>query len=170
MKRRAVPIVVSVLIIAALTAVKVLAFGGTILSLIASGGGTPNSTITVQSSVRATMRITSSNLYYTITGPGSDTTIRTTHRTTIGRLNNNQTFSDSWTTNNAGWPTGNYTLRLCWSRGNTSSLCDIASATTTFNSVPTLGWPLTLAALALLLGWLWRRRREFEPAVERVRS
>jgi hypothetical protein len=148
----------------------VLAAGGNILSLTASGGSTPNSTITIQSSVQATKRINSSNLYYTITGPGSDTTLRATHRTRVGRLNNSQTYSDSWTTTNNGWPIGNYTLRLCWSTGYTSSSCDIASATTTFYSVPTLGWTLSFIALVLLLGWLWRRRKEFEPVSESARA
>ena len=145
----------------------VLAAGGTILSLTASGGSTPNSTITVQSKVQATKKINNSNLYYTITGPGSDSTIRASHRTTLGRLNLNQTYSDSWTTTNNGWPAGNYTLHLCWSTNNKSN-CDIASATTTFYSVPTLGWELTSVALVLLLGWLWHRRKEFEPVGEKA--
>jgi hypothetical protein len=145
----------------------VLAAGGTILSLTASGGSTPNSTITIKSTVRATKRINSSNLYYTITGPGSDSTIRASHRTTLGRLNNNQTYSDSWTTTNNSWPAGNYTLNLCWSTGNLNT-CDISSATTTFYSVPTLGWTLSFVALTLLLGWLWHRRKEFELVVEKA--
>ena len=159
---------VVVLFLALAITEKVMAFGGTILRLTAAGGATANSTITLQSSVRAIIRLNSSNLYYTITGPGSDTTIRATHRTTLGRLNPNQTFADSWTTSNNGWPAGNYTLKLCWSSGSSSN-CGIASATTTFYSVPTLDWGLSLVAVALLLAWLWRRRAEFAPAAEKAR-
>jgi hypothetical protein len=149
--------------------IPVLAAGGSILSLTASGGSTPNSTITIQSTVRATNNIKNSNLYYTITGPGADSTIRATHRTSPGHMNPHETFSDSWATTNTGWPMGDYTLTLCWSTGNLST-CDIDYATTTFYSVPTLGWTLTLIALILLLGWLWHRRKEFEPIAERAEA
>jgi uncharacterized protein (TIGR03382 family) len=148
---------------------KVLAAGGTILSLTASGGDTANSTITVQSTVQAVNKLIDSNLYYTITGPGSDPTIRASQRTNLGHLDRNETFSDSWTTNNNGWPAGNYTLTLCWSTGK-KTICDIASATTTFYSVPTLGVTLSFVALVLLLGWLWHRRKDFEPILERVKA
>jgi hypothetical protein len=167
--RKVLPVLLVILILAAAITEKVMAAGGTILSLTASGGATANSTITIQSQVRADIKIKGSNLYYTITGPDSDSTIRATHRTNVGHLNPNNTFSDSWTTTNTGWPVGNYTLNLCWSTGN-GSTCDISSATTTFYSVPTLGWTLTFVSLVLLLGWLWRRRKEFEPLGEEAKK
>jgi hypothetical protein len=166
--RKIIVVFLVIVCLAAAMPEKVLAWGGTILSLTVSGGATPNSTITIQSTVRASTRINNSNLYYRITGPGTDATIRATHRTSVGRLNNNQTYPDSWTTTNTGWPLGNYTVQLCWSRNNGSS-CDVASATTTFYSVPTLGWGLSLVGLAFLLFFLWRQRKEFEPAMERIR-
>jgi hypothetical protein len=100
-------------------------------------------------------------LYYTITGP--DNTIRATHQTSVPTLDPYHTLTDQWSVNNAGWPAGDYTVSICWSTGNATN-CDIAGPiTTTFHSVPTLGWWLGLAGLAILVYAIWRRRAVFVP-------
>jgi len=145
----------------------VLAAGGSITQLNATGGSVPNDTIGISSAGAATSKISTSNLYYTITSPSN--TVVATHSTSLSSMDNGDTFTDSWTTNNAGWPMGTYTVTLCWSTGGSNN-CNIDSASTTFYSVPTLGWELNLAGLGFLLYVLWRRRKEFEPVAERIRA
>jgi hypothetical protein len=146
---------------------RVLAAGGSILYLIAWGGYAPNTTVYVQSTVQATERLNNSNLFYTVSLGG---TVYATHTTPLGRMNAWETVTDEWTTTNSGWPAGNYTITVCWSTGNSQN-CNIAGpVTTTQYFVPTLGWELSLAGLAFLLYILWRRRKDFEPAAERIRG
>lgn len=146
----------------------VLAAGGSILYLVAWGGYAPGTTVYVQSTVQATPgAVNKSNLYYTIS---LGSTIYATHTTNLGKLNAYQTITDEWTTTNTNWPEGDYTISVCWSTGNSQN-CDIAGpVTTAYHFVPTLGWGFSLVALILLLGWLWRRRKEFDPAIERMPS
>jgi len=147
--------------------VRALAAGGSILYLIAWGGYAPNTTVYVQSTVQATERLNNTNLYYTISLDG---TVYATHTTSLRRLDPWETVTDEWTTTNSGWPAGTYTITVCWSNGNAKS-CNIAGpVTTTYYFVSTLGWGLSLTGLALLLFFLWRRRKEFEPAAERIRA
>jgi hypothetical protein len=145
----------------------VLAAGGSINTLDASDASQPDVTITVSSTGTAASKINNSNLYYVITSPGN--VVVSSHSTSLGSMGNGDTFNDSWTTSNSGWPRGTYTLTLCWSTGGSHS-CNIDSATTTFYSVPALGWELSLAAIAFLIYILWRRRKDFEPAAERIRG
>lgn len=136
-----------------------LAADGQILSLTATDGSNPGDTITVQSTVQAEGKIEHSNLYYEIIAP--DGTTVATHQTDPGDLRDGETFSDSWSVSNSGFPEmGTYTVTLCWSPGK-SHKCDIALATTSFYSVPTLGWTLGLTALGLLAVFLWRQRGDF---------
>jgi hypothetical protein len=129
--------------------------GGTILSLTASDAPGHGDTVNIASQVRADTKIQNSNLYYEIT---IGATLVTTHETKPPSMQIGDTFSDSWSTSNSGFPSiGTYTVTLCWSTGNAHN-CDITSGSTTFYSVPTLGWPLSLIGVAILGGWLWKRR------------
>jgi hypothetical protein len=106
-------------------------------------------------------------LYYTIELDG---TVYATHTTHLDRIEEWHTVTDEWSVMNSGWPEGDYTITVCWSQGGSKN-CGIAGpVTTTYHIVPTLGWGLTLAAAGLLVIGLWRRRKEFEPAAERIRE
>jgi hypothetical protein len=128
---------------------------GTITRLDASGGSTPGDKIVVQSRVEANTRISNSNLYYTIADPDGNTVA--THSSDPGKMNQGDAFSESWSTDNSGFSvSGIYTLRLCWSTGNSQS-CNIDQKSTTFYSVPALGWGLALMLAIAAVYWLWRR-------------
>jgi hypothetical protein len=142
------------------------AAGGRILTLNAWGGWAPDTPVTVQATVFADTRINNSNLYYTIS---LGSTIYATHTTLLSRMNQYDTVNDQWETVNSGWPEGDYTVTICWSTGNAQN-CDIdGPKSVVVHFVPTLGWGLTLALLGFLLFLLWRGRRDFEPALERIR-
>ena len=146
----------------------VLAAGGSITELSVAGGSQQNDTIVISSAGNATSKISNSNLYYTITSPNN--TVVATHSTALPGMDSGDAFTDSWSTTNSGWPSiGAYTVTLCWSPGGSTN-CNIASASTGFYSVPTLGWYLALAGAVLLVGWLWHRRKEFEPIRERAKA
>jgi hypothetical protein len=133
---------------------------GVITGLTASDASSQGSSVNVHSSERADVKISNSNLYYQIFAPDGVTVVAT-HTTNMPNMKAGDTYSDSWSTSNAAFPSiGTYTVRLCWSTGNSQN-CDIDSASTTFYSVPSLGWFFSLAAVALLVIWLWRRRHEF---------
>lgn len=122
-------------------------------SLTASGGGNFNETITIQASVSASSRIQNSNLYFEIRAP--DGTVVDTHSISPPPMESGETFSHSWQSSNSAYPTiGNYSVSLCWSPGNSQN-CQIASATTSFYSVPTFGTLLTIIALMLVAAWFW---------------
>jgi hypothetical protein len=146
---------------------RVHAAGGRILTLNAWGGWAPDTPVTVQATISADSKISNSNLYYTISLGG---TIYATHTTNESSMAMYETRNDQWETTNTGWPEGDYTVTICWSTGNSQN-CNIdgpKSVVTHF--VPTLGWELTLAAAAVLVFGLWRRRKEFDPAAERIRG
>jgi hypothetical protein len=146
---------------------RVLAAGGRIITLNAWGGWASGTPVNVQSTITADSKIANSNLYYTISLGG---TIYDSHTTPLTAMAKNETRNDAWETVNSGWPEGDYTITVCWSTGN-SQKCDIdGPRTTTVHFVPTLGWGLSLAGLAFLFYFLWRHRKEFEPAAERVRG
>ena len=127
---------------------------GTILSLTAVGAQQPGDPIDVNSTVQATDSVNNSNLYYELMDPSG--AIIFTRQVSPPRMVAGDTFSDSWTYTNPP-STGSYTVSLCWSTGNSHN-CDIASNTTQFSSVPTMGWPLSLVAIGMLGVWVWRRR------------
>ncbi len=132
---------------------------GRIVRLTASDAPDPDTTITVSSQVQANVDITRSNLFYIIISPNRR--IVATHRTSVGALAAGATFSDSWTVSNSSFPVeGTYSLFLCWSTG-AARRCNIAVARTTFFSVPTLGWTLSLVGAGLIAMWIWRRRADF---------
>jgi len=145
----------------------VLAAGGSILTLNAWGGWAPSTPVTVQSTVYASSKIGPSNLYYTIS---LGSTLYATHTTSLTKMSMYETRNDEWSTVNTDWPEGDYTITICWSTGNSQN-CDVdGPKSTTVHFVPTLGWTLTVTAVGILLYGLWRRRREFEPVMERIRS
>jgi hypothetical protein len=81
-----------------------------------------------------------------------------------------ETRNDQWETVNTDWPEGDYTISICWSTGNAQN-CNIAGPrTTTVHFVPTLGWGLTVVMVGVLLFGFWRRRKAFEPVLERIRG
>ncbi|HLF01320.1 MAG TPA: MYXO-CTERM sorting domain-containing protein [Anaerolineales bacterium] len=133
---------------------------GVITSLSASDAPAFDQTITINASFQADSRINNSNVYYEILAPDGVTVVAS-HATNMPSMESGDTFSDSWTTTNSSFPaSGTYTLRACWNNGGSTN-CQIASASTSFFSVPTLGWWLTLAAVILLAVFLWRRRADF---------
>jgi len=146
-------------------AVLSMAPDGEVVSLTATGGGSQNDTITISVTVRATARVTNSNLYFEIRAPNG--TVVDTHSTgDIPSMNNGDRFSYSWNSNNSSYPEmGDYTVWVCWSPGNATN-CGVAQASTTFYSVPTMGIVLSVVALALLGFWLWRARHKLFPSRE----
>ncbi len=133
---------------------------GTITALSATDAPNPGQTITISASLSANSQINNSNLSYVIVAP-DNVTVVATHITSLPSLQAGDTFNDSWTTTNSSFPSvGTYTLRACWSNGN-STQCQIDQKTTSFYSVPTLGGWLSLVGLALLGVFLWRRRADF---------
>ena len=133
---------------------------GTIVALSATDAPNPGQTITISATLSATATIPNSNVYYQIIAPDGVTVVAT-HTTSIPSMQAGDTIGDSWTTTNTSFPTaGTYTLIACWSTDNAAN-CDIDQKTTGFYSVPTLGGWLSLAGLALLAWFLWRRRADF---------
>lgn len=131
---------------------------GTITSLVGSGAGSPGDPIQISSTIRADSSIQNSNLLYKLYSPGG--ALLLTRKIGVpNSMDPGDTFNDSWTYSNPP-DTGNYTVTLCWSTGNAEN-CDIASSSTGFYSVPTLGWGLSLASLGVLAVFLYRRRRDF---------
>ncbi|MGH2628210.1 MAG: hypothetical protein ACRDHY_16345 [Anaerolineales bacterium] len=131
---------------------------GVIVSLVGTGAGSPGNPIQISSTIRADSSIQNSNLLYKLYSPSG--ALLLTRK--IGAPNNmdpGDTFGDAWSYSNPP-DTGDYTVTLCWSTGNAEN-CDIASSSTGFYSVPTLGWTLTVVSLGLLAVFLYRRRRDF---------
>jgi hypothetical protein len=146
---------------------QVLAAGGRILTLNAWGGWGPNTPVYVQSTFTADSKLNNSNLYYTI---ALGSTIYATHTTNLTPMNINETRNDQWNTVNSGWPAGDYTVTICWSKGGSHN-CDIdGPKSVTVHFVPTLGWQLTLVLLGFLLYIVWRRRKDFELPREKARA
>jgi hypothetical protein len=142
-------------------AAPLMAHDGTILRLLATDAPGYGDMVSVSSQVRANRRISRSNLYYEIFAPGG-TTIVATHSTSLPRMRPGDVYNDSWSTSNSSFPSvGTYTVILCWSTG-TSHNCDIDRAQTTFYSVPTMGWGLSLVGLILLFIFLWSHRERFD--------
>ena len=140
-----------------------LAAGGSILYLIAWGGYAPGTAVSIQSTVQAIPdRVNNSNLYYTILSPTNQ--VVATHQTDLNRIDAYQTVTDEWTTTNNGWADGWYTIRICWSTGNSHS-CNIAGPLeTSSHFVPTLGWAAGLAGLLAVVAWAWKRRAFLDAA------
>jgi hypothetical protein len=142
------------------TGVALAAIDGTITSLSATDAPDFNQTITINAAFLANANINNSNVYYEIIAPDGVTVVAT-HTTSMPSMNGGDAFSDSWTTTNSSFPSsGTYTLRACWSEGN-STHCQIDSASTSFFSVPTTGMWLALVGAVLLGLFLWRRRSDF---------
>jgi hypothetical protein len=140
---------------------------GSIFTLNAWGGWAPNTPVTVQSTIYTDSKIGPSNLYYMIALGG---TVYATHTTSQSPMSAYETRNDQWETVNTDWPEGDYTISICWSTGNAQN-CNIAGPrTTTVHFVPTLGWGLTVVMVGVLLFGFWRRRKAFEPVLERIRG
>jgi hypothetical protein len=127
---------------------------GSILSLTAQGASQPGDPIEITSEVQIADSVNKSNLYYELFDPSR---VRIdVWQTDVPKMKAGDTFSDAWQYANPP-STGDYTVTLCWSTGQSQN-CDIDLKSTTFSSVPTLGWPLEIAALGLLGVWLWRHK------------
>jgi hypothetical protein len=134
---------------------------GAVLSLVVSGGAQQGDTIRISSQVRADTRIQRSNLFYQVLAPDGVTVVATNQTSAPRGMQPGDTFNHGWNTNNSSFPSqGTYSVTLCWSTGNAKN-CDIASATTNFYSVPTLGWTLSLVAVGLIAYWVFKHRLEF---------
>ncbi len=134
---------------------------GEITRLTATDAPDPGDVVVISSTVRANHHIPRSSLFYVVLSP--DYTVIATRQVSVPRLQPGDTFSDSWSVSNSSFPSkGTYTVVLCWGRGSIQfPRCNIDVAWTTFYSVPTLGWPLSIVALGLLAVFLWRRRDVF---------
>lgn len=155
------------MVLLAVSGIALAANEGTITSLTASDAPDFDQTITINATFLADGKINNSNVYYEIIAPDG-TTVVASHSTSMPSMDSGDTFSDSWTTTNSSFlSSGTYTLRACWSNGNSTN-CQIASVSTSFFSVPTVGVWLALAGAALLGLFLWKRRRDFN--ADRARS
>lgn len=140
---------------------------GVVLRLTATDAFDPGDIVTVSSRVRADSRVNNSSLYYEIIAP-DETTVVETHTTSMPRMHAGDVHDDMWSTSNESFPeVGTYTVTLCWSPGGSHN-CTIASAETTFYSVPTLGWSMTMFGVILLAVFLWSRRDQFDRAASVV--
>lgn len=133
---------------------------GQITSLIMAGAQNPGDPIEIDSTVEATTKCQKTNLYYEVYSPTM--VLVDTRQVDPPKLDPGDTFDDSWSTYNTP-ETGDYTVTLCWSTGQSPN-CNIDYAETTAWSVPTLGAGLSLLGLGLLAGWLWKRRSDFSEA------
>jgi len=131
---------------------------GTVLALTGTGASSPGDPIQISSTVQADSSIQNSNLLYAVYEPGGN--LVASRKISLAKMEGGDVFSDSWSTSNTP-SSGTYSVTICWSTGNAEN-CDIASAMTNFYSVPTVGLPLALLALALLGAFVWRRRQIFE--------
>lgn len=131
---------------------------GHIDSLDASGASPPGGCIDISATGHAEGSIVNSNLFYQLYAPGGGAPIAT-RSVALPSMNAGDTWSDSWSYCNPP-RTGNYRVRLRWSPGNSQN-GNIDEAETEFYSVPTLGWVLGTAALALLGAFIYRRRADF---------
>jgi hypothetical protein len=134
--------------------------GGDITSLTGTGAQPPSNCIEIDSTVHAHERIVRSNLFYALILPGSSAWWRTT-RYQVPSLNAGEDWSPpTWSVCNPPQQ-GTYTILACWSTGNNNTNCNIDAAYTSFYSVPTLGFSLTLTAAGMLAAFLWRNRKRF---------
>jgi hypothetical protein len=139
-----------------------LGAGGSIASLTVSGGQEYGQMITVYAAGRAESKINNSNFYFEIRAPDGTVVDTATHG--LPRLEDGDSYSYTWTSNNTAYPVrGDYTVFLCWSPGNSTN-CQIASATTSFYSVPTLSIGLIAVAALLIAWWIWVMRRRWHAA------
>jgi hypothetical protein len=130
---------------------------GSVLSLSASGGSNYGENIQINVTVSADAKVNNSNFYFEIRAP--DGLVVDTHSVDVPTLEDGDTYSYSWNSNNASYPTmGNYTVFFCWSPGNAHN-CSIDEASSSFYSVPTFGLVLSIVALGLLGLCLWFVRR-----------
>jgi hypothetical protein len=137
---------------------------GVIMSLTASGGSNPGDIITISTVLQANGKIQNSNVYFEIIAPDG-TVVDTYLISSMPAMNNNDTFSDSWTSDTSFYPVeGTYSVSICWSVGNARN-CNIAGATSTFYAADTLGVML-FVAFAILGGWLWHSRRSVFSHIE----
>jgi hypothetical protein len=135
------------------------AASGSIQSLTATSAPNPGDTFTVTAVLEAEGKINNSSLHYQIIAPDGLTVVLT-HTTDLPSLDD-ELYTDTWSGDNTAFPsTGNYTVVLCWSRGGSQN-CNVASATTTFYSAPTLGPWFGLAALGVAGVFIWRKRADF---------
>ena len=134
---------------------------GEITSLVVVGAQNPGDPIEIDSSVLAITKCQQTNLYYEVYSPTM--VLVDTRQLEPPALDPGESFDDSWSTYNTP-ETGDYTVSLCWSTGQ-SQMCNIDYAETTAWSVPTLGAGLSLVALGLFALWLWKRRADFREAV-----
>jgi hypothetical protein len=150
--RRWMPVLLAVL------ALLCLGGTGTVLSLSVSGGSNYNDNLTISATVRADSKINNSNFYFEVRAP--DGTVVDTHTFDLPSLEDGDSYTYSWTSNNGSYPSqGNYSVYLCWSNGNGQN-CVNGESTTTFYSVPTMGTALAGVALVLLAIWLWSVRHK----------
>lgn len=131
---------------------------GEIVYLNVTGAASPGDPINISSQVHAFQKIQNSNMFYEVYSPSM--VLVDTREIDPGKLEIDDTYNDSWNSSNTP-ETGNYTITLCWSTGNSHN-CDIDYVETVVYSVPTFGYGLTLAALVLLVLFLWQNRRLFQ--------
>jgi hypothetical protein len=160
---------IATLIALAATA-KIAAAGGqgTIRSLVVAPqrGDQLGVSFTITSVVVANSDINNSNIKYILTDPnGADVALPAGCSKQLSGVVGGTPVAGPVCgfSNSAFTVSGTYTVTICWSKGGSSN-CQIIGpedGSTSFFSVPTLGWPLGLMALGLLAVFLWRRREDF---------
>ena len=134
---------------------------GEITSLTATGASDPGDPIQISSSSEAKSSLEKTNLYYEVFDEAG--TLVATRQYNADRLEAGDVVNDNWSTTNTP-TTGTYTVTLCWSTGQAHN-CDIDYVETSFYSVPSLGWPLTVVAVGLLSLFILRRKSDFSEAL-----
>ena len=142
-------------------AAPVLSVTGQITSLAATGASDPGDPIQISSSSEAKSSLEKTNLYYEVYDEAG--TLVATRQVNADRLEAGDVINDSWSTSNTP-TTGTYKVTLCWSTGQAHN-CDIDYVETSFYSVPSLGWPLTVVAIGMLAMFILRRNSDFAEAL-----
>jgi hypothetical protein len=132
---------------------------GEIVSLVANDAPNLGDAICVTAVLHAISKVQESNLSLQIIAPDGSTVVVTETTAVPDRLPAGSDWTYKWCLFNTAFPSsGTYSVHACWSTGRARN-CNIAGATTTFYSVPTLGavfLPLLIATVALVL---WRHGR-----------
>ena len=136
-----------------------------ITAIDVSGGDSQNSSISISVSIVATEKINNSNMRILIIAPDGNVVAST--QLDPPSMEDGDTWQGNWITDNNGWTQeGDYTVSVCWSKGNASN-CNVASSSAIFYSASSLEFLLPVLILffiglyirgerrILLRSWRW---------------